>query len=189
MWLYNPSRTAFVFRGIKDLLIDLTHSCSSEQDTFACLQAADPQVLETTNLNITISAFPGTFVTVPVVDGSFIIERPTLTLDKGRGNGVRIEITRHHTYYHCSPGLLRESSLMYDAIQELLHSVTNTFENRVFVSNSTTMGTLADYVTQLLPTFGAEQINAVVEAYTNIGLETTHDQAIGVLDECKCHFF
>ena len=49
----------------------------------------DAQALESANDNLATSAFYGTFIFVPVVDGTFIIERPTVTLSKGRVNGVR----------------------------------------------------------------------------------------------------
>lgn len=34
------------------------------------------------------AAFYGTFLFVPVVDGTFIVERPTVTLNKKKFNGV-----------------------------------------------------------------------------------------------------
>ena len=64
-------------------------SCSSAQDTLDCLRAADISLLQSANLEINASGFFGTFVFVPVVDGSFITERPTELLKAGRVNGVR----------------------------------------------------------------------------------------------------
>jgi hypothetical protein len=55
----------------------------------ACLRAVDATVLEAANNNITSSAFFGTFSVVPVVDGVFITQRPTLSLLEGKVNGVR----------------------------------------------------------------------------------------------------
>ena len=49
----------------------------------------DAETLGTVNFRIARSAFYGTRVFVPVVDGTFIVERPTLALSKGRVNGVR----------------------------------------------------------------------------------------------------
>ena len=63
--------------------------CGSSADSFSCLQSVDAQVLESVNYNLVVSAFYGTFIFVPVVDGKFIVERPTITLSKGRVNGVR----------------------------------------------------------------------------------------------------
>lgn len=37
-------------------------------------------------------AFFGTFAFVPVVDGTFITQRPTIALRQGKFNGIRIEL-------------------------------------------------------------------------------------------------
>lgn len=63
-------------------------SCSSASDALACLRAADVSTLQAANTNINIAGFYGTFVFVPVIDGTFIVERPTVTLEKRRVNGV-----------------------------------------------------------------------------------------------------
>jgi uncharacterized membrane protein len=52
------------------------------------LRAADVSTLQTLNYNINIDGFFGTFVFVAVVDGTFIVERPTVTINRGRLNGV-----------------------------------------------------------------------------------------------------
>ena len=49
----------------------------------------EADTLETVNSNLVASAFYGTFAFVPVIDGTFIVERPSVTLGKGRVNGVR----------------------------------------------------------------------------------------------------
>ncbi|KAH7888188.1 Alpha/Beta hydrolase protein [Phlebopus sp. FC_14] len=61
--------------------------CGASSDTLSCLRDADVSALETLNYNINLAGFYGTFVFVPVVDGTFIIERPTVTLSKGHLNG------------------------------------------------------------------------------------------------------
>ena len=63
-------------------------SCSSAPDALACLRAADVSALEMTNMNLNLGEFFGTYAFVPVVDGTFIVERPTVTLEKRRVNGV-----------------------------------------------------------------------------------------------------
>jgi hypothetical protein len=55
----------------------------------ACLRAADATVLQTANSNINVAGFFGTFLLVPVVDGDFITQRPTLSFMEGKVNGVR----------------------------------------------------------------------------------------------------
>jgi len=49
----------------------------------------DVNVLQQVNTNIAMTAFFGTFIFVPVVDGRLISRRPTEILREGRGNGVR----------------------------------------------------------------------------------------------------
>ena len=70
------------------ILTEASFSCSSAQDTLECLRAADVNSLQNANVEINASGFFGTFVFVPVVDGSFITERPTELLKAGKVNGV-----------------------------------------------------------------------------------------------------
>ncbi|KAF7375434.1 COesterase domain-containing protein [Mycena sanguinolenta] len=81
-------------------------NCTSATDALACLRAIDANDLATVNANINTAGFFGTFSTVPVVDGAFITQRPTLSLLEGKLNG------------------------------EALLSVTNTFEGTLFVNQS-----------------------------------------------------
>ncbi|KAH7906676.1 Alpha/Beta hydrolase protein [Hygrophoropsis aurantiaca] len=62
-------------------------SCSSSADTLACLRAANATILEDANEYLAGTAFWHTYVFVPVVDGTFIVERPSVTLAKGNVNG------------------------------------------------------------------------------------------------------
>ncbi|KAJ6577831.1 Alpha/Beta hydrolase protein [Mycena capillaripes] len=81
-------------------------NCTTATDWMACLRAADATVLETANNNINIGGFFGTFLLVPVVDGVFITQRPTVSLMEGKVNG------------------------------EALLAVTNTFEGTSFVNQT-----------------------------------------------------
>ena len=58
------------------------------KNTLECLRAADVDTLQAANIEINGSGFFGTFVFVPVVDGTFITERPTESLLKGNINAV-----------------------------------------------------------------------------------------------------
>ncbi|KAG1753271.1 Alpha/Beta hydrolase protein [Suillus lakei] len=72
-------------------------NCTSSSDTLSCLRAADVNTLQTLNYNINVNGFFGTFVFVAVVDGTFILERPTVTINKGRLNGnYLLAITNSH---------------------------------------------------------------------------------------------
>ncbi|KAG2063071.1 alpha/beta-hydrolase, partial [Suillus decipiens] len=86
-----------------------THSCGSSSDTLSCLRAIDVNTLQTLNYNISLDGFYGMIPFVPVVDGTFIVERPTVTLSKGRLNG------------------------------KYLLAVVNTHEGNILVNQSTTM--------------------------------------------------
>jgi hypothetical protein len=71
------------------ILTKANFSCSSAQDKLDCLRAVDVNSLQSANLEINASGFFGTFVFVPVIDGSFITERPTVLLRARKVNGVR----------------------------------------------------------------------------------------------------
>ncbi|KAJ7131992.1 alpha beta-hydrolase [Mycena filopes] len=81
-------------------------NCATATDAMSCLRAANATALQTANTNINLGGFFGTFVFVPVVDGTFITQRPTLSFMQGKVNG------------------------------EALLSVTNTFEGTIFVNQS-----------------------------------------------------
>ncbi|KAJ6577926.1 hypothetical protein B0H19DRAFT_572472 [Mycena capillaripes] len=63
-------------------------NCTTATDAMACLRAADATVLETANTNINLGGFFGTFLTVPVIDGDFITQRPTLSLIEAKSTGT-----------------------------------------------------------------------------------------------------
>jgi hypothetical protein len=65
-------------------------SCSAAIDSMACLRTAGVNVSQTVNLNINAAAFDGTFAFVPVVDGEFIRQRPTISLAQCKVNGVSL---------------------------------------------------------------------------------------------------
>ncbi|KAG1888838.1 Alpha/Beta hydrolase protein [Suillus subluteus] len=72
-------------------------NCTSSSDTLSCLRAADVNTLETLNYNINANGFFGSYVFIPVVDGTFILERPTVTIRKGRLNGnYLLSMTNSH---------------------------------------------------------------------------------------------
>jgi len=126
-----------------------TLSCSSAQDTLECLRTASVDLLQNANLDINTNGFYGTFTFVPVVDGNFITDRPTTLLKAGRVNG------------------------------EILLSVTNTFEGTAFVDQSTNATVqVADYVSQLFPEFGPEEIKAAAAQYAGLGTNIFQADAI-----------
>ncbi|KAJ7319041.1 Alpha/Beta hydrolase protein [Mycena albidolilacea] len=81
-------------------------NCAIAQDSLTCLRTANATVLEMANYNINAAGFFHTFSTVPVIDGVFITQQPTLSFLESKVNG------------------------------EALLSVTNTFEGTAFVNQS-----------------------------------------------------
>ncbi|KAF9532662.1 cephalosporin esterase [Crepidotus variabilis] len=61
--------------------------CSKAKDTLQCLRTVNIVTLENANNVINQSGFYGTFTSVPVVDGVFITERPSVLIKDGRVNG------------------------------------------------------------------------------------------------------
>ncbi|KAH7908532.1 Alpha/Beta hydrolase protein [Hygrophoropsis aurantiaca] len=123
--------------------------------TLACLREAPVDALQTLNYNLNLAGFYGASAFVPVVDGTFIVERPTVTIAKGKLNG------------------------------EALLSVTNTYEGTIFVNLPEVANTDVDtYATTLFPGFGPEQSAEAAGIYGATMLGATDDAlAIGVMGE------
>ncbi|KAG2359504.1 Alpha/Beta hydrolase protein [Suillus spraguei] len=119
-------------------------NCSSSTDTLSCMRAADVNALQTLNYNINLNGLHGTLTFVPVVDGTFIVERPTVTLSKGRLNGV---------------SSMKENHLL---------AVVNSHEGNIFVDQSMTMN-VTDFIRTIFPNFGPAQITGAATMYQNMG--------------------
>ncbi|KAJ7149023.1 Alpha/Beta hydrolase protein [Mycena crocata] len=61
--------------------------CCASGDSMKCLRDADASTLLAAGTQIGISGFLGLFSFVPVIDGKFIVERPSVTLKRGNLNG------------------------------------------------------------------------------------------------------
>lgn len=62
--------------------------------------------------------------------------------------------------------------------------MTNSFEGRIFVNSS--VSDIANYVANLFPNFGPEQVDATVVQYNDVaGLSSPLDQAIAITGECE----
>ncbi|KAJ7476923.1 Alpha/Beta hydrolase protein [Mycena galericulata] len=124
-------------------------NCSATADSLACLRAADASALETANLNINGNAFFGTWTLVPVVDGEFITQRPTLSFAEGKVNGAA------------------------------LLSVTNAFEGTIFVDQTTgATANATQYALDLFPNFGPVQADTVGKLYAGLGTQLFQENAI-----------
>jgi len=62
--------------------------CSSAADTFKCLRGLSTDVLSSVNQQIALAGFFGTFIYSPVVDGTFITDRPSVLLKAKKTNSV-----------------------------------------------------------------------------------------------------
>ncbi|THV05590.1 alpha/beta-hydrolase [Dendrothele bispora CBS 962.96] len=86
---YLPSQYAYNSRISEALYNEVVSqaNCAESINTLDCLRSARTEVLATVNTNISLDAFYGTFLFVPVIDGSFITQRPTEVLKQGKVNG------------------------------------------------------------------------------------------------------
>ncbi|PPQ80160.1 hypothetical protein CVT25_001453 [Psilocybe cyanescens] len=124
-------------------------NCASSADALDCLRKVDVNTLQNANTAINLSGFFGTFVFVPVIDGTFITDRPTVLLKERKVNG------------------------------KILLSVTNTFEGTSFVDQSTANTVqVPTYVTQLFPNFTPQQAQAAAAQYAGLGTNIFQVNAI-----------
>jgi hypothetical protein len=147
--------------------------CDDAEDTFACLVSVDSDTLISANNAVALSAFYQTDVFIPVVDGTFIVERPTITMDRQIVNGVSMMRRFGSSYVHTY------------VLKDMLLAVTNTFEGTIFTLP--TEANVTDFVQQLFPTLSAQQIDKSASYYTalNATLPGTFDQSIAVMGECS----
>ncbi|KAG9225175.1 hypothetical protein CCMSSC00406_0007414 [Pleurotus cornucopiae] len=123
--------------------------CGDAADALSCLRAANVSVLQAANMQVNQAGFFGTLVTVPVVDGDFITQRPTLALRQRRVNG------------------------------RALLAMTNTHEGNNFVNQSTAAKVAAgDYVLRLFPDLGSVNAATVARLYAGIGAPIDQVNAI-----------
>ncbi|EPT00684.1 hypothetical protein FOMPIDRAFT_150510 [Fomitopsis schrenkii] len=129
-------------------------NCTSASDVLQCLRSADASSLQAANTKLNLAGFFGIFTFVPVVDGEFIVERPTVTLERGHVNG------------------------------EVLLAVTNSYEGYNFVNAVTQPTNLTTYVTNLFPLINETVVQAIVQTYSNdTALTNTSAQAIAIMGE------
>ncbi|TFY71852.1 hypothetical protein EVG20_g1155 [Dentipellis fragilis] len=140
-------------------------NCTNFTDTLACLRSANATALSAVDQSIATANFLGVYTFVPVVDGEFIRERPTVALQKGPVNG------------------------------EVLIVSTNSHEGTIFASPqaiATSNITLTQYVARLFPRLDKTQIEIAVKLYSNIGLSDVPDQASTVMADaifvCPSHY-
>ncbi|KAF9479977.1 alpha/beta-hydrolase [Pholiota conissans] len=148
---FLPSQYAFNDR-IPELLFSevvAQTNCTSAKDSLECLRSVDVNTLQAANTEINASGFFGTFVFVPVIDGTFITESPTKLLQQGKINS------------------------------KFLLSVTNAFEGTSFVNQNTANTVqVPDYISQLFPNIGPAAIEAATALYAGLGTNIFQVNAI-----------
>ncbi|KAJ7236848.1 Alpha/Beta hydrolase protein [Mycena rebaudengoi] len=112
-----------------------------------CLRSVEATVLEAVNENISAAGFSWTLSLLPVVDGEFIRQRPTLALSQGKVNG------------------------------KALLTITNSFERSTFVDGDTysiaATKNMTEYALNLFPNFGSAEARRVDEVYAGLGTPLT----------------
>ncbi|KAF8869963.1 Alpha/Beta hydrolase protein [Infundibulicybe gibba] len=121
----------------------------SVPDSLSCLRAVDAEIIEAANVQIGNSSFFGTGAFVPVVDGTFIRQRPTEAFKQGKLNG------------------------------EVVMAVTNAFEGNTFVDPSIAATVqIPDFVAQLFPLLDSDQIADATAQYKDLGAPIDQAAAI-----------
>ncbi|KAF9468189.1 Alpha/Beta hydrolase protein [Collybia nuda] len=115
-------------------------NCSTAANSLACLRNVPVATLQNANTRIASSSFFGTFIWAPVVDGTFITQRPTVALRQGKVNGKAVL------------------------------AVTNTFEGAAFVNaNTASTVQVPDYIGNLFPNFNSTETAAGAAIYRTVG--------------------
>ncbi|KAL0065737.1 hypothetical protein AAF712_007220 [Marasmius tenuissimus] len=125
------------------------------------MRETDTSALELANENITVAGFFGTFTFVPVVDGTFIRQRPTQALREGKLNG------------------------------EALLVVHNTDEGEHFVNQTAPPFNASQYVTELFPKLTPQEAAKVAELYAGLGSDLIQENLImgESIIICPTYFF
>ncbi|VDC03515.1 unnamed protein product [Peniophora sp. CBMAI 1063] len=133
---FNDPINEIIFANLSQMA-----GCPISRSSLACLRSIEAPKLNQSGLNIALDDFFGVFTFVPVVDGEFIVERPTVTLGKNQTNS------------------------------DVMLVMTNSHEGDVFVDANTltrTNATLADYVANLFPRMNDSSIQQAVTLYSNL---------------------
>ncbi|KAA1475665.1 alpha/beta-hydrolase [Dentipellis sp. KUC8613] len=114
-------------------------NCTSSSDTLACLRAVNATDLAVIDAAIANANFLGVYTFTPVVDGKVIVERPTVTLQRGRVNGEALIVS------------------------------TNAHEGTLFAPPASITAanfTVEEYITQLFPKFDQAHVQQAAAVYS-----------------------
>lgn len=133
--------------------------CTNATDSLACLRSRPlkPEEgeddLESANFYIARASEYGTFTWVPVVDGDFIVDRPSVMLERGQLNAEKI-ITTHNAW----EGMFVQPAESIFACP--LTKVGISFADPYIVEDNFTT-----YISQLVPTINASTVAALASLY------------------------
>ncbi|KAJ9114737.1 hypothetical protein QFC22_005613 [Naganishia vaughanmartiniae] len=137
-YLYNATKPQMAY----DHLVTAAN-CSSATDSLSCLRKADAKLLALAGWFDTAQQTKGDWYYLPVIDGTFIQQRPEASLAQGKVNGDRIWAA--HNY---NEGLVRGGS--------------STFTPQT-IGNSTVAQ--RDWLSALMPNLDNSSLTAIQEAY------------------------
>ncbi|KAK1221636.1 hypothetical protein PQX77_015551 [Marasmius sp. AFHP31] len=165
-YAYNDTIPQALYNQVVDAV-----NCTSSQDTLNCLRETDTDALELANQNINVAGFFGTFTFVPVVDGTFIRQRPTQALREGKLNGQAFG----------GPALTQEALLV----------VHNTDEGEHFVNQTAPPLNASRYVSELFPKLTPQEAAKVAEIYADLGSDLIQENLImgESIIICPTYFF
>ncbi|KAK4688197.1 hypothetical protein P7C73_g1908, partial [Tremellales sp. Uapishka_1] len=75
-----------VVEGLYQRLVGYTN-CTTASDTLSCLRSLSLDALIAADYNATVDSGPGDYTYTPVVDGTFVADRPSVLLAQGKING------------------------------------------------------------------------------------------------------
>ncbi|KAK0188372.1 alpha/beta-hydrolase [Armillaria mellea] len=131
-------------------------NCGHAKDSLECLRSATASSLLEADTQIGFANFMGTYTFVPIVDGTFITERPMVTLQRGKVNGEALLVT------------------------------TNSDEGSLFITPDVLTAdkfTLSRYITELFPRLSKKRIQEAAEMYSKMGLTSVPEEASAVMGE------
>ncbi|KAK1234057.1 hypothetical protein PQX77_002751 [Marasmius sp. AFHP31] len=136
-------------------------NCTSSENTLQCLRETDISALQSANENVNAAVLAGVFVSAPVVDGTFIKQRPTQALKEGKING------------------------------DALYAVHNTNEGDIFVNQTAPPLSASQYAAKLFPKLTPEDTATVAELYADLGSDLTQENLImgEAIFVCPTYFF
>ncbi|TFY71854.1 hypothetical protein EVG20_g1159 [Dentipellis fragilis] len=131
-------------------------NCTNPTDTLSCLREVNAIALAAAEVSIDSANFLGLFTFVPVIDGDFLVERPTVTLQRGKLNSKAVLIS------------------------------TNTHEGTIFTPQQVVASsniTLEQYVSGLFPRLDQDHVQTAIRLYQEQDLPTVPERAAAIMGD------